>query len=125
MRGGVLVPESVPFSFCVGERPRGRGGDAMGAAGIPIVGTGPLTHGVSVGAARTHTARPPRLSGRDTRARTYSSGLLGLLGQHSPKKLACQGLHPQPYKPCFLTLTTQYGTIPNNLPLTHCELRFV
>lgn len=29
MRGGVLVPEPVPFSFRVGEHPRGRGGDAM------------------------------------------------------------------------------------------------
>jgi hypothetical protein len=24
-------------------------------------------------------------------------------------------LHPQPYKPCFLTLTRQCGTIPNKL----------
>jgi hypothetical protein len=26
-------------------------------------------------------------------------------------------LHPQPYKPCYHILTTQCGTIPNNLPL--------
>jgi hypothetical protein len=38
-----------------------------------------------------HMARPPRLSGRDTRARTYSSGLLGLLGQHSPQKASLIG----------------------------------
>jgi hypothetical protein len=47
------------------------------------------------------------------------------LGPTLPKKLAWQELHPQPYKPCYLTITTQCGTIPNNLPLTHCEPRFV
>jgi hypothetical protein len=31
----------------------------------------------------------------------------------------------QPYKPCNSTLTRQCETIPNNLPLTHCEPRFV
>jgi hypothetical protein len=37
------------------------------------------------------------------------------LGPTLPKKLAFYGLHPQPYKACFLTLTTQCGTIPNTI----------
>jgi Ca2+/Na+ antiporter len=40
---------------------------------LVAVGTGLPTLGVSVGAARTHGA-PTQAVGRDTRARTYSSG---------------------------------------------------
>jgi hypothetical protein len=47
------------------------------------------------------------------------------LGPTLPQKASpFKGLHPQPYKPCYHILTTQYETIPNNLPLTHCEPRF-
>jgi hypothetical protein len=39
------------------------------------VGTGPPTHGVSIGAARTHGAPTQTVGPRHTRARKYSSGL--------------------------------------------------
>jgi hypothetical protein len=68
--GGVLVLSASEFQQLVSEAGWPNAFSDKSRANlvlIPIVGTGPLTHGVSVGAARTHSAPTQAVGQQHTR----------------------------------------------------------
>jgi hypothetical protein len=74
-----------------GKKFRSRNEDGKLKRDGEFVGTGPPTHGMFVGAARTHDAPTQSVGPRHTRPHVLA---LGLLGQHSPQKASMLGVAP-------------------------------